>query len=340
MKLRSHPRLRLLLLLVVAGCAAACNKQGEDAKELAYVAAPQVMLRDRVAAVYNKVGTAKNGEKLVVLDKQKRFVKVRTERNEEGWVEQRYLADARIYAAAQRLANTNLRAPSQGQATTRNDVNLHIEPGRDTDHLYLVKEADKVEVLARATAEKPGTRVTPPANQKEPNDQVPPPVVEDWRLVRDAQGHAGWVLGRMLDLDVPLEIAQYAEGQRIVAYFVLNQVDDQGKKVPQYLLALSEPKDGLPYGYNQVRIFTWNARKDHYETAYRERNLEGELPITASTEDFGKEGKLPVFVLRARTEDDKVVERKYKLNGVMVRRVLAPGEEAPLARPAKKRPRR
>src|SRR3954471_24296125 len=211
------------LALVLAGC----SKQPEQAKEQAYVAAPQVMLRDRVAAVYNKVGTAKNGEKLLVLDRQKRFVKVRTPRNEEGWVEQRYLAEPAVYAGAERLSKMNARAPSQGKATARSDTNLHIEPGREADHLYLIRENDKVEVLARATAEKPGTRVTP----KDPNDKVPPPVVEDWRLVRDAQGHAGWVLGRMLDLDAPIDIAQYAEGQRIVAYFVLNQVDDAGKKV-------------------------------------------------------------------------------------------------------------
>ena len=64
------------------------------------------------------------------------------------------------------------------------------------------------------------------------------------------------------------------------------------------------------------------------------------LPIVVRTEDFGKEGRLPVFVLRVRGDDDKVVERKYKLNGVMVRRVLAPGEEAAPSHVAGKRRRR
>jgi SH3-like domain-containing protein len=333
MKVRFHARAVVALgsLAVVVALAGCGSKHAEDTKELAYVAAPQVMLRDRVAAVYNKVGTAKNGEKLVVLDKQKRFVKVRTERNEEGWVEQRYLADPQIYAAASRLANTNLRAPSQGKATTRNDTNLHVEPGREADHLYLLKEGDKVDVLARATAEKPGTKITP----KDPNDKVPPPVMEDWRMVRDGDGHVGWVLSRMLDLDVPIDVAQYAEGQRIVGYYKLNEVaGSDGKKVGQFMLAVSEPKDGLPFDYDQVRVFTWNPKRDHYETAYRERNLQGVLPITVGLEGFGKDGKLPVFVLRVRGEDDKITERKYKMNGVMVRRVLAPGEEAPPTRPA------
>ena len=347
---------RLLLALSLAAALGGCGKQAEETRELAYVAAPQVMLRDRVAAVYNKVGTAKNGEKLVVLDRQKRFVKVRTERNEEGWVEQRYLAEPQVYAAAQRLANTNLRAPSQGKATARTDINLHIEPGRDTDHLYLIKEGEKVDLLARATAEKPGTRITPKGAAKDAAKteaaknvaakkdaaaaNVPPPVVEDWRLVRASEGRVGWVLGRMVDLDAPMEVAQYAEGQRIVGFFVLNEVDDEGKRVPQYLLALGEPKDGLEDDFSQIRVFTWNPRRDHYETAYRERSVAGVLPIRVGVEDLGKEGKLPVFVLRTRGDDGKIVERKYKLNGVMVRRVLAPGEEAPAAHGAGKRRRR
>jgi hypothetical protein len=61
----------------------------------------------------------------------------------------------------------------------------------------------------------------------------------------------GWLLARMLDVDIPLEIAQYAEGKRIVASFVLDQVTDADKKVPQYLVLLSENKDGMPFDYNQ-----------------------------------------------------------------------------------------
>ena len=43
-----------------------------------YVSAPQAFLRDRVAAVYNKVGTVKNGDRVEALDRDRRFVKVRT----------------------------------------------------------------------------------------------------------------------------------------------------------------------------------------------------------------------------------------------------------------------
>jgi hypothetical protein len=151
--------------------------------------------------------------------------------------------------------------------------------------------------------------------------------MEDWWLVRDAQGRTGWILSRMVDIDAPLEIAQYAESQRIQAFFVLNSVQDGEKRVPEYLVLLSEPKDGMAFDFNQIRVFTWNVRKHRYETAYRERNLDGVLPVTVGHEAFEKEGTLPTFTVRVQDEQGNVSERKYKLNTPIVRRVLAPGEK-------------
>jgi hypothetical protein len=166
--------------------------------------------------------------------------------------------------------------------------------------------------------------------------------MEDWLLVRDQERHTGWVLARMVDLDVPLEIAQYSEGQRIVAYFVLNEVADGDRKVSQYIVLLSDNKDGLPWDFNQARIFTWNVKRHRYETAYRERNLAGVFPVTVGAADFGNEGVLPTFTLPVKTDDGKTVEKKYRLIGPMVRRVLSPEEEQAKAqqRPPARRRRR
>ena len=144
--------------------------------------------------------------------------------------------------------------------------------------------------------------------------------------MRDQHNRIGWVLGRLVDVDVPLEIAQYAEGQRFVAFFPLNEVHDGDKQVPQYLAILTENKDGQPDDFTQVRVFTWNVKKHRYETAYRERNLAGVLPVTVTHETFDKEGDLPVFILRVKDDAGATVERKYKLNTPLVKRVLAPGE--------------
>ena len=305
----------LLALLLIFS---ACGRRRQRVLEIDYVSAPQVTLRDQLSQVYNKVGTAKNGDRVEVLDRERRFAKVRTASGVEGWVEQRYLVNQQIYDGFQNLARQETETPLAGTATTRNDTNLHVEPGRDTEHLYQLSQGAKVSMLKRATVEKnlPGAAAMPAA--KTGKETKP---MEDWWLVRDQQGHVGWVLGRMVDLDAPLEVAQYAEGQRIVACFVLNEVSDADKKVPQYLMLLTEPKDGMEFDYNQVRVFTWNVRRHRYETAYRERNLNGVLPVALSHEVFGKEGDLPTFVLRMKDAGGSVIERKYKMNTPIVRRV-------------------
>jgi len=146
--------------------------------------------------------------------------------------------------------------------------------------------------------------------------------MEDWWMVRNDRGHVGWVLGRMLDVDVPLDIAQYSEGQRIIAAFLINKVQDQDKSVGQWLALVTESKDGLPYDFNQIRVFTWNMKRHRYETAYRERKLFGMLPVKVDRQDFGKEGVLPIFTIRIQDASGQMVDRTYRLAGTMVRRVL------------------
>jgi len=310
----------IYLLLAAAVLLTGCGRGRTRVLEVDYVSAPQVTLRDQLLPTYNKVATAKNGDRVDVIDREKRFAKVRLASSATGWVEQRYLVNQEVFNAFQKMKQEETNTPIEGTATTRNDTNLHMEPGRDTEHLYQLSQGAKVSILKRSTVEKnlPGASAKTPAARD--SKAVPVPM-EDWWLVRDADGHVGWVLGRMIDTDVPLEVAQYAEGQRIIACFELNQVADGEKKVSQYLMLLSDPKDGLPFDYNQARVFTWNVKRHRYETAYRERNLNGTLPVTISHEIFGKEGDLPTFVLRVEDASGNVIERKYKMNTPIVRRV-------------------
>ncbi|MFY9740972.1 MAG: SH3 domain-containing protein [Candidatus Sulfotelmatobacter sp.] len=326
-------------LLLVSGISA-CSHRGRRVLEVDYISAAQAMLRDQVSAIYNRVGTVKNGERVDVLEREKRFARVRTATGLEGWIEDRYLVDQRTYDQIQQLTQQNLSDPIQAPATLRNDTNLHVTPGRETEHLYQLTAGAKVSVLKRATAEKQPGLVLPAVK---PGAKGPAPALEDWWLVRDSQNRAGWVLARMVDEDVPLDIAQYAEGQRFVAFFVLDQVQDEAKEgadknVPQYLCALTEPHDGEPYDFDQIRVFTWNVKKHRYETAYREHKLNGVLPVTVTSDNFDKEGTLPVFIVRVRDDAGNISERKYKLDTPIVRRVLAPGEE--VQTPATRRHRR
>jgi len=366
---RFLPRVAALALCAAALIPiCACRRSGVHVLETAYVSGVQVYLRDRVAPVYQKVVLVKNGDRVEVLDHDRHFVKVRAATGQIGWIEQRYLVSQQVFDRLQKLLAENANDPVQAQGVARNDTNLHVDPGRETEHLYQISSGEKLSLLKRGTAEKSGSAPaqahaatsagmpaeksgetsTPKQGETKPAETVKStenksaenkssgsaatepsashPVLEDWYLVRDSHARVGWVLARMVDLDVPLEVAQYAEGQRILAFFTLNDVPDQDKKVLQYLMVLTDPKDGLPFDFNQFRVFTWNTRRHRYETAYRER-IEGMLPVAVSKEDFGKEGTLPVFTVRVLGDDGKTSERKYKLNTPIVRRVYAPGEE-------------
>src|SRR5262249_2515542 len=63
--------------------------------ESVYLAVRKVSLRDRVAPIYTKTGLVNNGERLQVLERmqKKRSPRVRPPRGEEGWLQERFLAD-------------------------------------------------------------------------------------------------------------------------------------------------------------------------------------------------------------------------------------------------------
>src|SRR3954447_4652204 len=149
----------LLCLASVAGCA---KEESSESGEHAYVASSQtdeLALRDRVAAVYNKVVVVKNGDRVTVLDRSanKRFVLVRTEGGKQGWIEQRYLIGQEVYDAFKKLAQENANAPTQATAVLPRPLNLHVQPFRTSETLYQLKEGSKVELLRRTSTLKTAT---------------------------------------------------------------------------------------------------------------------------------------------------------------------------------------
>src|SRR5271168_920950 len=203
----------LLALMAAMLVLPACNRGRRHVLDVAFVSAPQAALRDQVAAIYNRVGNVKNGERVEVVEREKRFARVRTASGIEGWIEQRFLVDQKTFDALQKLTADNQNAPVQAPGILRNDTNLHVTPGRDTEHLYQLAAGAKVAILKRGTAEKqpgaiPAKPVIAKPNQAKAGAQVQTgPVLEDWWLVRDSEGRVGWVLARMVDVDAPLDIA-------------------------------------------------------------------------------------------------------------------------------------
>jgi hypothetical protein len=294
---------------------------------MVYVSIRTTYLHDRVAPVSNRVCEVVNGQPLEVLEHGKRFLRVQTDKNEMGWIEERAVIDEQTYDGFVQLGKLHKDDPAAATATLRDDLAMHLLPGRDTPRFYLLAGNAKVQLLARASAlknpaeapvpilvpkiEKPGQPVKPilpkPASAVAPPNvagaETPePPLMEDWWLARDSQGRVGWLLASRLDVDVPDEIGQYAEDKRIVGAWVLTKVTDSDSdtpdhQVPEYLTVLDPLKAGLPFDYDEVRVFTWSIKHHRYETGFRLHPIQGYLPVRVFTENTPK-GSLPAFSIQ------------------------------------------
>ena len=108
--LRHRQSLISLAFIVVVGLWG-CGQGVGKPKEWMYVSVPQVTLRDRVAALYSKVGVVKAGDRVEILERQKKFARVRTAGGQEGWVEQRYLVDQKAFDEVQKMTADALSRP-------------------------------------------------------------------------------------------------------------------------------------------------------------------------------------------------------------------------------------
>jgi hypothetical protein len=154
---------------------------------------------------------------------------------------------------------------------------------------------------------------TPAAStSSEPPAPIP---MDDWSLVRTHDGKVGWVLTRPLNMAIPDEVAQYAEGHRITSYFALGQVHDDGA-VKNNWLWTTITKGGQPYEFDSFRVFVWSLKHHRYETAYIERNVVGHYPVRVNASDSS-----PSFSVVVEGVDGQRYRKTYSFEGFRVRMV-------------------
>jgi hypothetical protein len=120
---------------------------------------------------------------------------------------------------------------------------------------------------------------------------------------------------------IPDEVAQYAEGHRIVSYLPLGYVQDEDQKKPIWFWATVRGRQ--PYDFDSFRVFNWNLRRHRYETAFIARNVQGYLPVLLNNVDYaigkGSPEKYPGFSVCLEKEDGQRVRRDFALLGNIVR---------------------
>lgn len=323
----------------------------------AYVSEKSATLWSSMAQVREPIGFVRYGDRVETLAKRNDFVKVRTSTGTVGWIDGRLLMDPALWKRSEDLLKRAESLPVQGSGRTKVATNVRVEPGRAAPRLYQFGRGVPVQILGRASSE-----LVQPGDEKEgtepPDTKKPDTKKEDWFLIRGLASRppsettgrsqvppattqpgdqsvpiAGWVIARFLELDVPDAVREGANAANLrpIAWFELNQVDDPSGKKAQYLLAATRGSEGQSCDFTALRVYTWNAKKSRYETAFIENNLCGKLPIQTNKTASGQ----PEF--RFSNADDPRHERVYRLIQTVVRRIQNGEIVVPRGKPAPKR---
>ena len=336
----------------------------------AFVGPATLNLRGDIPLESKTIATVRHGDRLEILQRRRKFFRVRAPNGAEGWTDERQLLAAADMDALKQLSARAARMPSQGVATVYSDLPVHTTTSTQAPSFLVIKPGEKVDVLSQVLVPRidvPHTalissqpkKAKPLPKKKDSKSKYPlppmpkpPPLPADWldlsktdlskeepepepetgpktvpsdhwSLVRATAGQSGWVLTRRLTMAIPDEVAQYAEGHRIVSYFPLGTVQDGGEQKNAWLWT-TIGGGGQQYDFDSLRVFVWSLRHRRYETAYVEHNIEGYEPVLLKQVQYGggkgtAAGRYPGFSVCIQKSDGTRYRQEFALLGNIVR---------------------
>ena len=200
-----------------------------------------------------------------------------------------------------------VRVPYQGETIEIEDLSPKTQPKKKR-----AKKEPAIPPPPSPAAPKPPADWLDMSRSKveaEPGKPVEAKPMDDLVMIRNKDGRVGWVLTNAIFLEVPDDVAQYAEGSRITSYFPMGEVTDEGTKHNHWLWTTQSQKYA-PFEFDGLRLFTYNTRRHRYETAYRERNLRGFFPLLV---------KAPEFKVVVEDDAGKLWLKSYLFDGTRAR---------------------
>lgn len=212
---------------------------------------------------------------VTVVETHRSFSRVRLPSSVEGWLPGSMLLDEVTRAALSRLTGQVSEFPSQGIFRSRDTLNVHTEPQRWAPTFYQLDKDESFSVLDRMTVDRlPSSAANSTAEFES--------IYEDyWYLVRvPGIGAAGWLLANMAYVDLPIEVAALAGGREIVAFFRIDDTEDESvsESKPTWLWFQSYDRAQL-HDFDSLSVVRWDRRRDRYTIYRRISGLTGYLPV-------------------------------------------------------------
>jgi SH3-like domain-containing protein len=269
-------------------------------REVAYILRESAAVFDSPAEIRLGVATLAQGGRVEILQRTTKWARVRMADGRSGWLEADDLLDAASYEKGRRLVLELQREQPQATGHPAGVANLRVEPARDATQIGQLAANRKVDVFDRQLVDRLPQSGAPSGEA----------VRDAWYLVR-AGREAGWVLGRLISLDVPDAMGRYAQSINVVGWLVVSTVQDGDRQVPQYLVA--DRIGAQESDFNHIRVFTWWSKRQEYVTAYVESNLSGRFPIRVR-----EINSVPYFRLRLVDKNGHKFQKVYRLDDTIV----------------------
>jgi hypothetical protein len=145
---------------------AACSRDSADAIARAYIAPEKLNLRGDLTQKNSTVAVLNHGEPVEIVDVRRRFVKVRTRKGQEGWVDSLQLLSQEQMDQIRRDDERYVNYASAGKAGVYETLNIHIEPNRQSPAFTKIPEGGSVDVLAYKLVPKTAAPPRPPSFER------------------------------------------------------------------------------------------------------------------------------------------------------------------------------
>ena len=293
-------RSTLFILIGVSSLLMGCLPEPEAAIDEATVLGDNTSVRIDATSAARTMFTLDRGERVSILEKRGTWYRIRDREQIEGWMdESTVLTDRTLESMRAELARSASQQV-QNTARAREQVNLRVNPGRDTAIVRRLRRGTVLEVLDRSTTARPDSDET-----------------DIWFKVRPSEDEIGWVYSRLIEFDTPAALAGFTEGRTYVAVQELRQVEDPEAGVATwYVVAERRADTEVDVAYDGIRVFVWNLPEHQYETTLRLRNLRGLYPL-----ELTGDAESPGFRFHMEGSGGQPVARDFVMRQTLPREV-------------------